>query len=78
MSKFIEYISASHFNNKNIALYENEKGASLRAEQVINDACLGVMQFDSIDEAKEWYENIEGNKINKLINALELLMKIKK
>lgn len=75
MSKFIEYMSAAHYNNKNIALYENENGASLKAEQVINDECLGVMQLDSVEEAKDWYENIEGSQIGKLDNALDLLMK---
>ena len=74
MSKFIKYMGSAHLNNHNVALYENDKGACLKAEQVVTDKSLGEMQFSSIEEAKDWYYGLPGNELGQLDNALDELI----
>lgn len=74
MTKFVEYMSSTHLCNKNIALYENDNGASLVAEQVINDATMGSKSFPSVEDAKEWYTELTGNSMGQLSNALDILI----
>ncbi len=70
---FIKYMSKAHLNGMNVGLYDNENGATLRAENVINNHALGIRQFPSIDAAQNWFASLPGNQMGRLANALDEL-----
>ncbi len=73
MEKFVKYLSKSHLNRTNVALYTTEQGAIAKAEIVANGTVLGQRKFDSVEAATEWYDALPGNRDGQLANAIESL-----
>ena len=74
MKKFIEFFGTAHLNSKNIAAYSNEAGVALVAENVETGKEFGEMQFDSYEEAENWFGGLPGsNNVSRLDSALEAL-----
>ena len=74
MSKFINFFGSAHLNSKNVAAYENEDGVKLIAENIVTGKELGSMQFDSYEDAEEWFDDLLGsNNVSRLASALEAL-----
>ncbi|MCG8991924.1 hypothetical protein LH427_09360 [Laribacter hongkongensis] len=72
--KFAKYISRTHINSKNIAVYTSKTGAAVvKAENVVTGEVLGTRKFQSVEQAQEWFDNMPGNELGMLLNALDQL-----
>lgn len=68
---FIKFMSKSHLANKNIALYETESGVKMTLENVVNGDEIAKKEFESLDSAEGWWEDLEGQGIGKLSSAID-------
>lgn len=71
-TKFINFLSASHLNSMNAALYSS---GSIRIENVASGRgkAIGVRKFESPAEATVWYESLPGSGVGRLANAIEAI-----
>ena len=71
MSKFVKFFGSAHLNGRNVAAYENEDGVKLIAENIVTGEGFGSVQFDSYEDAEEWFDGLPGsNNASRLISAL--------
>ena len=68
---FIRFMSASHLNGQNVALYSGADGAELRAENVATGGAFAARRFPDLDAAEYWYCNIPGTGLGRLQSAIE-------
>lgn len=74
MTKFIEYFGSAHLNSRNVAAYETKKGVTLKAENVVTDKVLGEKEFNTYEDAENWFSDLPGsNNISRLSSALEII-----
>lgn len=73
MPKFIKYLSPSHLNSMNVALYSDGAEAVLVAENVATDKAYGSRTFPNEEAAYAWYATISLVGIAKLNEALNRL-----
>lgn len=73
MAKFIKYFGKAHLEYMNVAAYESEDGASVRAENVVNGKSVGARTFRSVEEAEDWWDSLPGSGAGKLANAIDSL-----
>lgn len=73
MTKFVKFLSASHLNGMNVALYQTKAGAKAVVEDLSSSKTLGSRKFDSVEAATEWFDAIQGNDAGKLANAISEL-----
>ena len=74
MEKFIEYFGSAHLNSKNVAAYQLADCVTLKAEHIETGKVIGKRDFDSYDDAEEWFCNLPGsNNVSRLDSALDAL-----
>jgi len=70
--RFMKYLGVSHYNNMNIAVYSTEtKAVYAELEHLITDEVLGRKKFDSLEACEDWFSDLPGNILGRLVNAME-------
>lgn len=70
-TKFLRFLSASHLNGMNAALYSN---GAIKIENVASRGrAVSVWTFDSPAAANLWYESLPGSGVGRLANAIEAI-----
>ncbi len=71
---FIEYVSLSHLNSRNIALYERHDGkAIMQIEDLRDGEVMEFKHFKNVGEAEDWYSELPGTGLGKLVNAMNAI-----
>lgn len=75
--QFIEFFGSAHLNGYNVAAYELQNGKTrLIAEDIITSKEFGHRDFESFDDAENWFSNLPGiNNVSRLHSALTELMR---
>jgi len=66
-SSFVEYLGSAHLGYTNIALYNT---GAVRVENVVNGKCLSVKKFQTVEDAREWFDAFDGRNTERLAAAI--------
>lgn len=71
MRKLICQLGNITYNNIGVAIFEAANGVSVREYNIITNKQYSKRSFNTIEDAKIWFSNFNGNDIQKLIAALD-------